>query len=57
MHRYQILIPHKDGKDNVDEPAGKNITVQQGGCYTILVQRPLNNKSNSNEEEVINYRK
>lgn len=49
--RYEIFVPHQDGKNNVDEPAGKNLTLQQGGCYTVLIQRPLNSLQPAGHEE------
>lgn len=44
-----MLIPQKDGKDNLDDPAVKNITLLQGGCYTVIIQRPLTNSSNHDD--------
>jgi hypothetical protein len=46
-----VYIPRKDGRVNTDDPAG-TITVLQGGCYTIVVQRSLNPLSNENEDGV-----
>jgi hypothetical protein len=52
--RYKVFIPRKDGGVNTDDEAG-SITVLQGGCYTIVVQRSLNPLSGENEDGVIRF--
>uniref|UniRef100_A0A0P5IK34 Oligopeptide transporter 1 n=1 Tax=Daphnia magna TaxID=35525 RepID=A0A0P5IK34_9CRUS len=49
---YEVFIPRKDGKINTDDPAG-TITVLQGGCYTVIVQRSLNPLSAQNEDGLV----
>ncbi|EFX84703.1 hypothetical protein DAPPUDRAFT_99512 [Daphnia pulex] len=49
---YKVFIPRKDGGVNTDDEAG-SITVLQGGCYTIVVQRSLNPLSGENEDGLV----
>ena len=49
--RYDVFVPHKDGRANGDDSAGK-VNLKQGGCYVILIQRPLTGAS-THQDDVI----
>lgn len=47
--RYEVFVPRKDGKVNLDDPSGK-VSFLQGGSYSVSIKRgPVSPTANQDD--------